>query len=399
MKKIGIVTHYYKNINYGGNLQAYALCEFLKKNGYEAEQICFLKHSSGRESLLKKIEKLLFRGPDYIISRVLKKLKKRNLLKKVEKTSEEIACEKKTKEIIKCRAENFKNFSEKIIPHSEKVYYADTIRESVCEYDAFITGSDQVFNFKSYHPIYFLDFVPKHKNKFSYAASFSMDMLEPWQKRVVNKSLRSFNSISVREKSDLSFLDDINGKEKVCVLDPTLLLETEDWDKVCSDRCVNEGYVFCYFLGENQKERELARKFSEEKNLKLVTIPHAGGGMRMYDFDFGDVQFPVASPEDFISLIKYADYIFTDSFHAVVFSHIYKRQYFIFNRNIKKNMTSRITNITKIFNTEDRFCFDSEQETLEYLLGLEPIKYDITLENLGELKEKSKKFLFDNLGK
>ena len=398
MKKIGIVTMFYKNINYGGVLQAFALCKYLNKNGYNAEQIRFVTSNSKKESFLSAAKRVLSLGIDYVFHAAVKKVgafRKSGASAKPEITAEQKSIYSNEK---KMRKEAFEKFAEKFVPSSKDVYYADTIRDACESYDCFITGSDQVWNFRSYNPIYFLKFAQKDKIKLSYAPSFSMDSLQSWQKRALKNHLRDFKAVSVREKEDLRFLDKIKVAQKEYVLDPTLLLEREDWDEICDNRLIDDRYVFCYFLGENEKEREIAKRFAKEKGLTLVTISHAGGGMRAVDFDFGDIQFGAASPNQFISLIKHADYVFTDSFHAIVFSKIYNRQYFIFNRNSKKSMTSRIKCITALFGTEERYCDNDSRENYEYVCSLDDISYSAENKELADLKKSSGEFLFDNLG-
>ena len=181
------------------------------------------------------------------------------------------------------------------------------------------------------------------------------------------------------------------------MLDPTLLLSREEWDEVCSDRKIDRDYVFCYFLGENKKERKIAKEFAKKHNLKLVTIPHAAGGINLVDRKFGDEKIYDASPQDFISLIKNAKYVFTDSFHAVVFSNIYQKQYFVFNRNKSGQMSSRITDITELFNQTERFCAGKDKENLTYVESLVDIDYSLPNDKFEELKKKSLEFLDRNL--
>ena len=124
--------------------------------------------------------------------------------------------------------------------------------ECADEYDAFVTGSDQVWNLKFYDAAYFLDFVPHEKPKYSYAASFSMNELTEEQKIVVKNHLSDFSGISVREENAIQLLEKNTNIEPVFVVDPTLLLNKEDWDEVCDECVVDEKYVFAYFLGRNR---------------------------------------------------------------------------------------------------------------------------------------------------
>lgn len=383
--KVGIVTHYYKSKNYGGNLQAYALCKAIAKYlGNTAEQICYPWgrdskniNYSGNESLLN------FSKLKVLPGRVLNKFYK-------------ILYRKEIPKIATKKEKSFFNFSNNIIPHSEKVYYSDNIHETLSQYDAFITGSDQVWNMSWYTPVFFLDFVPSDKIKISYAASISKDSLTGEDQTIFKKSLADYKAVSVREEQAVNLIKDLSPVPPCVTLDPTLLLDESDWDEVCAPRVVEGDYLFCYFLGNNPKERQIAKKFAKDKRLKLVSVPLTGAHVYS-DLKFGDVILPATSPEEFISLIKYAKYIFTDSFHAVVFSHIYKRQYFVFNRDSKGSMNSRIINITGLFNTQNRFCNGKERETLEYVQSLKCIDYSKKNEKFEELKRFSIDFLKNNL--
>lgn len=388
MKKIGIITHYYQSTNYGGNLQAYALCEVLIKNKYQVEQICYPFYPLPFEK--NRIKNLFANG----VIGFFKKLwnyTKRVFILPLEKI------EIRKLDFYNCRRKAFLEFNKNIIPHSEIVYTRDTIKDSVLTYDVFITGSDQVWNLAWYDSAYFLDFVPSKKLKMSYAASIAKDSLTAEQKEMFRESLKDYKAVSVREESAVNLLKDISPVETQLVLDPTLLLTKEDWDKVCAERVIEEEYVFCYFLGENRKERKIAEKCAEKQGLTLVAIPHTAG-IKLIDRKFGDKRLYDVSPQQFVSLIKHAKYIFTDSFHAVVFSNIYQKNYFVFNRNKKGEMNSRIINITKLFHQEERFCNGKERECLEYVESLPDIDYTQENKEFEALKEKSLAFLKENLG-
>ena len=103
------------------------------------------------------------------------------------------------------------------------------------------------------------------------------------------------------------------------------------------------------------------------------------------------------TPGQFIGLIKNAKYVFTDSFHATVFSFIYQKQYFVFNRDAKGAMNSRIKNITDLFHSSERFCDRKGQESLQYILALKDIDYSQNFNEVKILREKSKNFVSENL--
>ncbi len=394
MKKIGIVTHYYKNVNFGGNLQAYALCKFLNKRGYNAEQISFTfaedsAPQTAPKSVFEKLKEKGFFGCIKLAYRLIKKpfakYKKENRYKKKYNLRAR-------------RVKAFEDFSNRLTPHSEKVYSAQNISQCVNDYDVFITGSDQVWNMSWYRPAFFLDFVPSNKKKISYGASLGASKLQPHEKEIFKKSLSDFTAISVREQSALRAIEDVTPFEAQHVCDPVLLLERQNWDEVCSNKIVDEKYVFCYFLGNNKAERNIAEQYAKRKGLKLVTIPYADGyNVNVKDFNRKNVLMFDSSPQDFISLIKHAEYVFTDSFHAVVFSCIYHKQYFVFHRDKTASMSSRITDVTRLFNAEERFCAGKDRQNLRYVLNLKDIDYSKENKELEKLRKNSIDFLEENL--
>ena len=238
-KKIGILTHYYRSNNYGGNLQAYALCRFInEKVPYvSAEQVSYDIYSlqtrkRKRYSLSKVIKKLKIKLT-YTINRTIKK-------------EIYIELDKRKKAILK--------FNQESIPHSIKIYNRLNINECNSEYDIFITGSDQVWHPNVLCPAYLLSFTEKDKAKLSYAASVAKDILTEEEKQIFKEALRDYKAISVRENEAISLLIDISPMEPELVLDPVLLLTREKWDFVSTERIVEEPYLFCYFLGDDIKQ-------------------------------------------------------------------------------------------------------------------------------------------------
>lgn len=372
LKKIGIITYYYQSINYGGNLQAYALCKKLNDMGGIAEQICFDAQNSSLKSgsllkwlkqILRRLKKFFWRSPNA----------------------------KLNKEIYERRKKAFFNFNSLLTPHSKDVYTQDTIKNCIENYDTFITGSDQVWNPNWYIPAYYLNFVPSKKNKVSYATSFGVSIFTEEQINTIQEHLRDFSLISLRENSILETLDVFPVVPEIMV-DPTLLLSKEEWEALCLENTIKDNYIFCYFFGSYKLSRILAREYAKKNNCKVVTIPHLNG-YNIADVDFADEEYIDASPEMFITLIRGARCIFTDSFHAVVFSNIFQKEYYVFKRSEKDTMSSRIYSITKLFNSEDRFLHKEEMLSVEYIQSRNPINYNQENIQLEILKEKSNSFL------
>jgi hypothetical protein len=295
---------------------------------------------------------------------------------------------------IQSREKKFKNFELKI-PHSKKIYRSDSICACTSNYEVFITGSDQVWNMDWYCKEYFLDFVPNSKRKIAYAASMPNTKLSDEQKQIVCKHLKSFGDISVREKETADFLEELTGRKVEWVLDPTLLLSKDDWDEICAPRVIKEKYIFCYFLGTDKLHRNIAKKFAKKMGYKIVTLPHLAE-VNINDLTFGDMKLYDISPEQFISLIKYAEYVITDSFHATVFSNIYQTKYFVFDRIGIGEMSSRIKSLVLLTGEDFRFCKEQGQSA-KYMLSKKDIAVPQLSDELLKMKEKSIEFLKRNL--
>ena len=385
MKRVGILTLYHNTINYGGSLQAYALCKCLLNEGYKPEQIAYVGEVS-RKNQIKGVLSNNCKGLLYKTIQFAKKI----ILKPL------VLCEEKKHNLYYRRHQAFSHFNKEVIPHTQEVYTKKTIRKTDSIFDAFIVGSDQVWNVAIADTAYFLDFVSANKLKMSYAASIARDSLTREEQKVFLDYLKDYKAVSVREKNAEKLLEGLSPFPLQTVLDPTLLLGRDDWDKVCATRQIPEEYVFCYFLGDNKKERKLALQFAKAKGWKLIALPHTSG-IKLMDKKFGDERLYDVSPEQFLSLIKYSRYVFTDSFHAVVFSNIYQKQYFVFNRSKRGEMSSRIVNITELFCQEERFCAGDERETREYIISLPDIDYTQKNYDFERLREESIEFLKNNL--
>lgn len=300
MKKIGIVTlnHGY---NYGNKLQNYAMVEVYKKNGFIVETISFepVKQENKLKLEFKKIKDSLFN---------------RNKL---------------------YRANKFKEFNKKYLNMTSKIYNNNNYMDiNEHEYELFSVGSDQVWNsyFWDFSTFYLLDFVKDNNKKFAYAASFGVEDINEMYSDKFSENLKKFKDITVREQSATKLVKKIAGKDAKLVLDPTMLLEKNEWLQFIKSGEYNEDkeYVFIYFLG---KKDENAVKMIEELKQKYKII------------DLNDIhnKYYKSNPNEFLYLLKNSKIVLTDSFHASVFSIIFEKPFVVFDRNsVTKKMNSRI---------------------------------------------------------
>lgn len=380
--KVGIVTHYYNSTNYGACLQAYALCKVLEELGAEPEQIR-IDYAEDCRNLLDPLEpvKRLIPGKE-TLKRLLKPGYRRQLAQK--------------EQYRRALRGAFAHFTDDLTPHSDRVYTRRTIPGAGERYDAFITGSDQVFNPLWYFPPFFLDFVPAGKPKLSYAASIAQRELSPAVKKRYRKHLEGFTAVSLREKSALPLLAEVCPAQ--WVLDPTLLLSPEQWSAVAAPRQVEAPYLFCYFLGDDPHVRQAAADYGKARGLQVVTVPNAAGMVHRHDGDFGDIRLPDPSPEAFLSLIRHSHFVLTDSFHASVFSLIFGREFLAVPRKGHQAMGTRLADLTELFEVPERFYSREEPVTAETLAALSPLDSSRPQTKFQTERSRSLAFLRSGLG-
>ena len=386
--KIGIITHFNKSTNYGGVLQAYALTKKLDNLGYDAEQISYKATCKNLNVITNSCQKSLTNK----IKRVLRGIKIR-LCKIISYKSL-----KNSKTIAISKQDCFKLWTDENVKSSKVVYNQSNIAECNNLYDAFVAGSDQVWNYTWYDKNYFLDFANNSKIKLSYGASLGHNKIPNSIKEVYSAHLKSFNAVSVREQNMVDLFESISPVNVEWVVDPVFLLGKEEWNDAISNTInINEKYVFCYFLGHNKKERKIVNEFARKKSLKVVTIQDLmmEYGVKLNE-NFADIKLKNVNPGEFLYLIKNAEYVFTDSFHATAFSLIYQKQFFVFNRYSGGGMSDRITNVTNLFDATERFCV-GKNESLEYVNSLNDIDYSNKKQNFEKIKKSSIEFLLNAL--
>lgn len=377
-KKVGIMTLYHNNNNYGGVAQAYALNKYFTMQGYDSEIITYKRNKNSKNTSKVKMNII-----------ILFKLIKNKIWKKC-KSIVERRLDKTVYDKLKLRAELLENFRNNI-KHS-KEYDFNTVKECENNYDFFVTGSDQCWKPNVIDENYVFNYIQKNNCVFSYAPSIAVNDVDEEYKEFMKKSLKKYKCISVREEKGKEILEDIVDREIEWVVDPTLLLTDKEWEQVTSQRVIEEKYVFSYLLGDSISQRRMIKKFAKKKGYKLVTIPHIKNGNKfsynLEDKNFGDIQMLDIGFEDFLSLIKYSEYVITDSFHAVVFSYIFKKNFFALERNGVFATSSRIKSLLKILNLENRLIINKKDIADE-----KNVDYSKGSQNMENMINKSKGFI------
>jgi len=306
MKKIGILT-FHRSINYGAQLQAYALQKTVSDLGADCELVDYIC-----PAVTDPYKPIYINKKDPV----------KTLLKSLVMWNRRLR-----------KARSFESFQNKIIKSKEQ-YTPETIGQAKDKYSKFITGSDQVFSpwCAEFDPAYFLTFADD-KKKFSYAASFATKEIPEDKKEEFSKRLEGFQKISVREKEGVGLVKDLCNKEAVVNLDPTFLLTAEKWGEIAECDC-NEPYVFVYSVMPHYDLVKFARKLAQENNMKVIFVNEAP------HFPDKNIEYKRSVPvEKFIGYIKNASYVVSNSFHATAFSVIFHKSMFIeFQNKVNRNV-------------------------------------------------------------
>ena len=331
MKRVGLVITL-GGINYGMLLQSFATQQYLDKVGFNTVIIRIQEKRGGYRFasrvgyLLKTVTKPLS------LKIALNKRKRRKTVNKNPVLQAAYAERKRcANAFIQESFHNIVTFS------SEK-----TASEEVKNYAAVIVGSDQQWNPAAFFSNYVtLMFVPEEVRKISYATSLGVSNIPKYLKKRGRKFLSRIDFLSVREPSGKKIVDSIIGEKAVVVLDPTLLLTGEEWNLLIDcKRPTAKPYVFCYFLGDNIEYLEAVRQFCLDRNYKMVVVRNVETYLGNVN-DIGDNIIEAPSVEEFISYIKYANFVCTDSFHCTIFSIINHRKFSSFYRTKSSDKNSR----------------------------------------------------------
>ena len=360
---IGLVLSY-KETNYGAQLQAYATQVVIESLGFQTEIIDYTPKRGDRHIVIcRGLLQYLYQQYRY------------KRLAKVHADSDDPVFQKNKKE----RIEQYKAFIERRLLGIVKVSGYKQLVSCGKKYDAVLIGSDQKwhpgFSFGNLIP---LRFVPDNVRKISYATSLGVSEYPKYCWHSAREAWRRVDYLSVREQQGADIIKQVCGNDisvKV-VVDPTYLLTKQQWEELIPiEQKSKENYVFCYFLGNDEKSKMIARAFADQIKLKLVSVL-SKESYSPIDQTFADELVMGNTPEDFINWIRGAEYVFTDSFHGTAFSVINEKQFFIFYRKRKESTSrnSRIDNILAKWDLSNRLVGSDADASL--LVNAKDIDYE-----------------------
>lgn len=350
--KIGIITVYGEN-NYGNKLQNYASIKIFENLGYNPETIRVFQsrmNLSTKENVKMFIKKIISNLPQ-------KKYLKYQYIKE----------------------EKFINFSKRYLNITERFSTSNIPIQFLDKYNYLSVGSDQVWNdtdFNTYDLEYFLLQGVENTRKIALSPSFGKTFIKSENISIFKKSLSEFHALSCREKDGVQLIESLINKKCTLLIDPTMVLTSEEWRSIQKkpEWIKSNRFTVCYFLGGIERHYKRINKECKEKSLDIIDV-----------LNKKNVSY-TTSPEEFIYLINNAEVVYTDSFHACVFSILFNKEFVVYHRsNQESEMESRIKNLLHIFGVET--IEYGKKYSGESLKNVEKVLLDKRSEFLQYIKE------------
>ncbi len=354
----GILT-YQNTLNFGAALQCYALYRSIEQIGIDVEIIDYRNDKITNNT--KAISIATNRGKN--------KIGIKSLSKAIVMTP-----------LINSKRKAFEKFNAKHVKFSAKTYDRELINNNSSVYDKYIIGSDQVWNYNinGLDTTYFMDFVQDKVNIFTYASSFGLDSIDEDKKEIYRKNLGDIKSISVREKKGADIIKDLLDVDVKVVADPVFLLSQNEWTKLLNVKYHDlKKQVVSYFLNHNTR-KQFENSIKADEELFNYTIVKLAGGISFSDYISNKTIVNLSNgPTDFVKYIDESEFICTDSFHATVFSIIFKKKFIVF-------LSGDAGRDSRIINLLERFDLQSQI----YRGDLTPLYNEVNPEKIDSIVEK-----------
>lgn len=310
--------------NYGASLQAYALMHYLESLGHQVQIIDYKpKYLSGHYRLMAADSPRVGNSRLKAMLYVLAKLPGRLLSRR-----RKWAFDRFRDSHLKLTSMRYGSFFE--------------LRDNPPPADCFIAGSDQIWNTlrpNGKDPAFYLMFAPAGTVRASYAASIATDVVEEADRSLMRNGVSALNYVSVRESTGAEMLEGMGIDKVTHVLDPVFLVSKETWRAVGSGHH-DQGYVLVYDFDASGEVERIATELAAKRGLRIYSVSQG-------KYPYAHRQFPHAGPEDFVSLIRDAQVVVTNSYHAIVFSLIFGVDFYTAGRS--ENINSRMSDLLAQF--------------------------------------------------
>lgn len=344
--------------NYGAVLQTYALQQVLESLGHQTVVINYRRKNQKLWNYLfhtnKKFKQNIIYRSAFIFKTIIPKIRTSILF------SQFILRHISLSPIVKC---------------GNKI-------ESKVNADLYLVGSDQVWNPQAndgFDSMYFLN--DCKGKKASYASSIGIYELNASERKYIKEKLQHYQRVSIREISSILLLDQLGIKAE-CVLDPTLLLNRDDWEHLAVPINVENNYLLIYYFGNANGIMHIAKKIAKKRGLRICRI---SVGFEKYPEDELIVRF--VSPEQFIYLFLHTSFVITNSFHGTAFSVNFCKEFLCYPTT---EHNARFESILQMFDLKNR---NLRKMSTEILDNLESINFVLVQEILQKQRSKSIQYI------
>lgn len=329
-----ILTTVFSAFNYGSSLQALAGKRIIEKTGYECELVKLKSLIKGRDVRIGKLMTILFRSIF---------LNKNNSLKTYNNSY--------NKTLVEGTECKFFNFTDTYLKPQEVTY--GELKRMAEESIACFSGSDQIWNSSTLYvdPLYYLRFAPQYK-RVALSPSFGRDFIADYNKEKMRKWIIDYPYLSVREDSGVKLIKELTGRDAMHLLDPTLIINSEEWKSILCIEDKPNDYILAYFLDEpSDYAKKCLKKLKEKLDCKILAIP--------YKFEYMDYSDSIiaAGPKEFVELVANAKVVCTDSFHGTVFAINMHTPFFTYEREYgsANKQSERVLSILRKVDMLDRY--------------------------------------------
>lgn len=256
----------------------------------------------------------------------------------------------------KKRQRIFRRFVRRNMKTSKVRYTHSTLENAKLPYDTVICESDVIWSPKFFLGKFDRSFFLAHPSmkdmrRIAYSPSLGDGLSSPEQQEELSELLSYIDAISCRETYGVEILRQCTDRPVTHVQDPVMLLEAEDYEPITAPKISDKPYLLLYLpVDDNETLRASATEYAAANGLEVFEI-----STKLKKYSIKDANsLPTASVEEFLSAIKHASVIFTNSFHAVCFSIIFKRQFYVFSRKYG----GKIKDICNVYGLSQRICAD-----------------------------------------
>ena len=364
--KVDVITRH-SVANYGSILQSYATQKAIEGLGHECEIIDYTRYDEQGKNKAKTLCKN---------SSVWNKNSMTRFLYYIIQTPNYLHAYNK-----------FKKYRAVFLKQTKEQYSnIDELKANPPKADVYCAGSDQIWGkigTQECDSAYYLDFVPDGHKCISYAASIGRENVSSEIIGCIKAFLPKYSSILVRENSAVDIIKKAGIENAELVLDPTLLLDKNEWEQISSNVKIHGKYVLVYQLHNNKKFERYIKEFSKRAKIPVYRIcPSTQSIIR------GGKPIFMPTPQQFITYFKNAEYVITDSFHGTVFSIIFNKKFIDI---LPKDTGTRITNILGLVNLKERIL--GSYDDFSY------IGKDIDYKETNQILDKQRKISIEKLRK